>query len=281
MQPLNDSFTVAVFEQAAAWIAQRPVATNRQGLDAICDDIRAQLNRLGFGVNRHDGAGHAPVLVGRRESRPGAPWVGLAGHYDVAVVNAEELAAWDTPPFEATWRHGRWWGRGIGDNLGPLAQRLVALALAIEARAELPNLVWLIQGEEEVGSPLAHGLYPQLDLPPVAVWLEETGYFELDGTQRLLARGIDNGHGDAMLAAVRDAARASGRPVRCHDRFMNKAFGAAACPFLTHLATGTPYLAIGPNDASSRIHQSNESIPVDNVALSASQLLGALQAVVA
>lgn len=280
MQPLNDSFTVAVFEQAAAWIAQRPVATNRAGLEAVCDDVRGRLTRLGFKVVRHDDRGHAPVLVGLRESRLGAPWVGLVGHYDVETADGDDFEPWDTPPFEATCRHARWWARGMGDNLGPLAQRFVALSLAVEERSELPNLVWIIQGEEEIGSPLAHRLYPQLELPPVAVWLEETGYFERDGTQRLLARHLDTAHGDAMLTAVQDVAREGGRAVRCHDRFMNKAFGAAACPFLTHLAAGRPYLAIGPNDTASRIHRSNESIPAANVALSASQLLAALQAVV-
>ena len=54
------------------------------------------------------------------------------------------------------------------------------------------GLCWVIHGQEEVGSPYAHKLYPTVEfrssLPPIGLWLEETGYFEKDGTQRLLRR---------------------------------------------------------------------------------------------
>jgi acetylornithine deacetylase/succinyl-diaminopimelate desuccinylase-like protein len=65
-----------------------------------------------------------------------------------------DLAAWTTPPFEPTIRDGRVYARGATDDKGPL---LVAVLLAATLHAltgELPlNVRFLLEGEEEVGSP--------------------------------------------------------------------------------------------------------------------------------
>jgi acetylornithine deacetylase/succinyl-diaminopimelate desuccinylase-like protein len=146
------------------------------------------------------------------------------------------------------------------------------------ARAALPGLAWIIQGEEEIGSPWAHTLFPRLALPDISLWIEETGYFEEDGTQRVLARRIP-----PQLAPILDRvaalARAEGRDVRVLDRYLNKAFGESRCPCLTHLVRGAPYLAIGPNDTRTRIHAPDESLPLGTLALASRQFLGVLQEV--
>lgn len=108
--------------------------------------------------------------------------------------------------------------------------RLTALAGA----AQLPSLVWVLQGEEEIGSPAAHAIYPELRLPPVSLWLEETGYFELDGRQRVLVRR-PSPVTTAWVDAALELATAMQRGVELHDRYLNKAFGTHRCPFLTHL----------------------------------------------
>ncbi|HEX4417720.1 MAG TPA: M20/M25/M40 family metallo-hydrolase [Kofleriaceae bacterium] len=202
----------------------------------------------------------------------GPHWIGLAGHYDVEHGGD----GWTNDPFVPAVRAGRLYGRGTADNLGPLLLRLLAL-VSVEPSAT-PSLVWVLQGEEEVGSPAAHAIYPVLRLPPVALWLEETGYFELDGRQRVLLR-----RPSPLTRCWVDAALelAAGRGIDVHDRDLNKAFGASRCPFLKHLTGSATYLAIGPNDPRSRIHQADESLPLHNLALSADQFLASLQAAVA
>ena len=61
----------------------------------------------------------------------------------------------------------------MADNIGPFIQRL----LIIEHTPVDLGLVFVVQGEEEIGSPFADIMYPMLELPEVALWIEETGYF--------------------------------------------------------------------------------------------------------
>lgn len=280
-------------ELVSSWVAARPTASNPAGLTRVREQIRARLERLGFRVHVHGEQETAPILIALRPPERTASWVGLYAHYDVEEV-ADGAEGWSSEPFTTRVGEGRIYGRGVGDDLGPLALRLVALE---EARASgretgdepsharparepdaFPGLLWVIQGEEELGSPWAHRLFPQLALPPVALWLEETGYFESDGTQRLLARRIP-ARLRSVLAHLTEVAGHEAREVRVHDRYLNKAFGASNCPFLTHLVGETPYLAIGPNDTQTRIHGPDESLPLDTLKLSADQFMAVLNEV--
>jgi acetylornithine deacetylase/succinyl-diaminopimelate desuccinylase-like protein len=254
-------------------LAIRPVAGSDAGLRTVREAIEARLCALGFTVAHHVATGGPPIVVATRRGA-GPHWIGLSGHYDIEQGGD----GWTTDPFAPLVRAGRLYGRGTADNLGPLLLRLVALAGV--APWSTPSLVWVIQGEEEIGSPAAHAIYPMLRLPPVALWLEETGYFELDGRQRVLLRRPSS-LTRSWIETVLELGAAAGRGIDVHDRYLNKAFGANRCPFLTHLADGATYLAIGPNDPWSRIHEADESLPLHNMALSADQFVALLRAAVA
>lgn len=256
----------------AQWMSRMPTAENPAGLAAVRDDLHRRLLDLGFAVTVQGAPPAQAVLCATRPPAQGTRWVGLFAHYDVELPGAE----WTSEPFTPRLSQGRVYGRGIADNLGPLALRCLALAAARDR--PLPGLLWIIQGEEEIGSPFAHQLFPHLDLPPVSLWIEETGYFEQDGTQRLLLRHPD----PALASAVQvlsDLASADGRGQRVLDRYLNKAFGEARCPCLLHLVRGRPYVAIGPNDTRSRIHAADESLPLDTLDLSSRQFLRLLEEV--
>jgi hypothetical protein len=264
----------------AQWVTAKPTASHPAGLALVREALATRLERSGFAVRTHADGGAAPVLVAVRPPEAGASWVGLSAHYDVE----EAGDGWSSDPFTVHVTAGRAYGRGVGDNLGPLALRILALEDALRererdvggpARSPLPGLVWVIQGEEEIGSPFAHALFPRLDLPPITLWLEETGYFEEDGAQRVLARRIP-ARLASILERVESLARADGRRVRELDRYLNKAFGESRCPCLTHLVQSAPYLAIGPNDTRTRIHAANESLPLQTLSLSATQFIAVL-----
>lgn len=258
----------ALTVELAPLLERPPVATDRAGLQRAREHVEARLLALGFTLTRHALEDHPPVVVAERRG-VGPHWVGMSGHYDVEAGGA----SWTTDPFVPVCREGRLFGRGTADNLGPLLLRLAAL---VECEP-LPSLVWVLQGEEEIGSPAAHAIYPELQLPPVSLWLEETGYFELDGRQRVLLRRASSVTQRWVSAALELAVQAE-RGFELHDRYLNKAFGTHRCPFLTHLVGDTTYLAIGPNDPQSRIHETDESLPLHNLALSVDQFRAVLRA---
>ncbi len=74
------------------------------------------------------------------------------GHYDVQPP--EPLDLWESDPFGPTVRDGGLYARGVADDKADVLARIQALRLYIEEHGRLPfKLKFLIEGEEEVGSP--------------------------------------------------------------------------------------------------------------------------------
>ena len=74
------------------------------------------------------------------------------GHYDVQPP--EPLELWESDPFEPEVRDGVLFARGVADDKGDVMARIQALRLYGEEHGPLPfKLKFLIEGEEEVGSP--------------------------------------------------------------------------------------------------------------------------------
>src|SRR5579859_189039 len=100
-------------------------------------------------------AGH-PVVLGEWLGAPGAPTILVYGHYDVQPPGDE--AAWETPPFSPSVRDGRIYARGATDDKGPVLVSLKVAEAYLEQFDALPlNVRFLIEGEEEIGSPSLAG----------------------------------------------------------------------------------------------------------------------------
>ncbi len=96
-------------------------------------------------------AGH-PVVYGAWRGAEGAPTVLVYGHYDVQPEDPVEL--WDSPPFEPEVRGGKLFARGSADDKGQLYVHAKSMQAWLETTGSCPvNVVFLIEGEEEVGSP--------------------------------------------------------------------------------------------------------------------------------
>jgi hypothetical protein len=235
------------------------------GHAACVEWLQSTLKRMGFSIEVHPGEpDERPIIVARRGSRGGQGHVVLYGHYDVTAAREQ---GWTVPPEVVTERDGRWFGRGVGDDKGPLACRLAAL----EQLDHTPALTWVIQGEEETGSPHAHRMFPALlgGLRPT-IWLEETGYHDHDDrTLRLIARIMGEEVGDPqadpafsdLLLGLRCLADAWSIPTRPEVRGLNKDVATGGCPFNRNIHSGARYIALGVNDTRSRIHGVDESIP--------------------
>src|SRR4051812_32343623 len=96
-------------------------------------------------------AGH-PVVLGEWRGAEGAPTLLVYGHYDVQPP--EPLDEWKTPPFEPTVRDDRLYARGSVDDKGQVYLHLKAVEAHLKTSGSLPvNVVFCVEGEEEVGSP--------------------------------------------------------------------------------------------------------------------------------
>ena len=80
----------------------------------------------------------------------------MYGHYGVQPPDPLDL--WVSDPFEATVRDGRLYGRGAADNKGPQIVHMTALHRVLKENPDLPlRVTYLIEGEEEIGSPSFRG----------------------------------------------------------------------------------------------------------------------------
>ena len=114
--------------------------------------VAARLRSLGMSkVQILPTAGHPVVFGEYLQAGADRPTVLVYGHYDVQP--AEPLELWVSPPFEPQQRGDNLYGRGASDMKGQVVISLKAVESLVRA-GELPiNLKFLVEGEEEVGSP--------------------------------------------------------------------------------------------------------------------------------
>jgi acetylornithine deacetylase/succinyl-diaminopimelate desuccinylase-like protein len=112
--------------------------------------LARKLGDIGLDAKLHPTGGH-PIIVAKNKHRPGRRTVMIYGHYDVQPV--EPLAEWTSPPFEPVVRDGVIYARGSTDNKGQILAHVLGVADTLREKGDLPvNLIFLIEGEEEVGS---------------------------------------------------------------------------------------------------------------------------------
>ncbi len=92
-----------------------------------------------------------PVVFSSKTIDSSKPTVLVYGHYD--VMPAEPLDEWNSEPFKPEIRDGRIWGRGADDDKGQSFIHVKAIEYLLKAQELKCNVKFLIEGEEEVGSP--------------------------------------------------------------------------------------------------------------------------------
>jgi len=124
----------------------------RQDIDAAARWVAARLREAGpFTVELIDTAGH-PVVYGEWLGAPDRPTLLVYGHYDVQPV--DPLAEWPSAPFAPEIRDERIYARGVSDDKGPMFIPIKVAEAFFAADGALPvNLKFLLEGEEEIGSP--------------------------------------------------------------------------------------------------------------------------------
>ncbi|WP_339740471.1 dipeptidase [uncultured Sunxiuqinia sp.] len=92
-----------------------------------------------------------PVTYGEKIIDPAKPTVLVYGHMDVMPV--EPLDLWKSPPFEPEVRDGKIWARGADDDKGQSMMHAKAFELMVKTNTLPCNVKFMIEGEEEIGSP--------------------------------------------------------------------------------------------------------------------------------
>jgi acetylornithine deacetylase/succinyl-diaminopimelate desuccinylase-like protein len=134
-------------------LCQQPsVSAQNLGMTEAASLVEKFLKEAGFRVESFSLTNGPPVLFGELLSKRGGRTLLVYNHYDVQPVEPVEL--WTHPPFSATLRDGRVYARGASDNKGNIVSRLMAISAFLKVRGDVPcNIKWVIEGEEEIGSP--------------------------------------------------------------------------------------------------------------------------------
>jgi len=142
-------------ERLQNWIRQPAIAAENRGMDAGCDLMMRMLREAGFDdVKKVPTEGHPGVFATLDAGAPKT--VGIYFMYDVKQADPAE---WTSAPFEARLVEKPGFGkvlvgRGAVNQRGPEAMWLAALHAFRGAGRKLPvNLVFVAEGEEEIGSP--------------------------------------------------------------------------------------------------------------------------------
>jgi acetylornithine deacetylase/succinyl-diaminopimelate desuccinylase-like protein len=118
---------------------------------ACADWLIGRLSGMGLATELHETPKH-PIVIARNTHQPGRRTVLIYGHYDVQPVDPLEL--WTSDPFQPEIRDGRIWARGATDNKGQLMAHVLGVEKTLREFSELRvNLIFLFEGEEEIGSP--------------------------------------------------------------------------------------------------------------------------------
>jgi acetylornithine deacetylase/succinyl-diaminopimelate desuccinylase-like protein len=120
-------------------------------LDSCAEWLREKLSSIGLEAAVHSTPG-SPVVVAATPRDPAKRTVLIYGHYDVQPP--DPLEGWTTPPFEPRIEEGRIHARGAADNKGQILAHILGVAETLREKGSLPvNVIFLIEGEEEIGSP--------------------------------------------------------------------------------------------------------------------------------
>jgi len=178
----------------------------------MADAMAESLRKAGADkVQVHATPGH-PIVTAEKIIDPAKPTVLCYGHYDVQP--ADPLDLWNSPPFEPVIKDGNIYARGACDDKGQVYMHVKAFEAMMQHNALPCNVKFIIEGEEEVGSPnLADFIRNNVallkcdvilisdtsiianDVPSVTVGLRGLTYMEVEvtGPNRDLHSGVYGG----------------------------------------------------------------------------------------
>lgn len=173
--------------------------------------------------------GH-PVVYAEKITDASKPTVLVYGHYDVQP--ADPLNLWTSGPFEPMIKDGNIYARGSADDKGQFYMHVKALETMVQTNTLPTNIKFIIEGEEEIGSPnlgkfvaahkellkadvilISDTAMLSLDTPSIDIGVRGLSYIEVEvtGPNRDLHSGV---YGGAVANPITILAKMI---ASCHD----------------------------------------------------------------
>lgn len=131
------------------------VSTQGRNIPETAAFVKKLIESVGGKGELLDDLGGNPIVFGSFEAGKGGnkeKTLLFYNHYDVQPE--DPLDEWETEPFEPTVKDGILYCRGVSDNKANFMSRINAIAALNSTEEGLPcNIKFLVEGEEEIGSP--------------------------------------------------------------------------------------------------------------------------------
>lgn len=185
----------------------------KQEIQNAANWVADYLRKLGIEHVEVFQTGCHPIVYGDYlKNGDGKPTILVYGHYDVQP--AEPLELWESDAFEPTIRKNALYARGASDMKGQIMACLFAIESILDQGQFPINLKFIIEGEEEIGSPSISSFLKEnkkllactaalnadtgmiaADVPTIVYSLRGLAYFEIRvyGPERDLHSGVFGG----------------------------------------------------------------------------------------
>lgn len=143
-----------VFQQLLELLSIPSVSTSKtheRDIQRAADFLVKKMKELGFSKVKAYPTERHPIIFGEYLTDPEKPTILIYGHYDVQPP--DPLDQWQTAPFDPQVRNDHLYARGSSDMKGQIWATLSALQSILQTSRLPVNVKYLIEGEEEIGSP--------------------------------------------------------------------------------------------------------------------------------
>ncbi len=136
----------------ARLVRQPSVSARQEGMEECAELVEQMMRDAGLSTKILAEKEGNPVVYGEIRSDTSEKTLLFYDHYDIQPP--EPLDEWISDPYSCEIREGAIYGRGVADNKGNTVSRLKVIQAFLETVGSVPvNIKFVVEGEEEIGSP--------------------------------------------------------------------------------------------------------------------------------
>ncbi len=133
-------------------LKQPSVSAQKLGIEDCARIVKKQMEMAGIKTKILPVKNGNPVVFGEARSKSSSKTLLIYGHYDVQPP--EPLEKWVSGPFDAKLTGRKIISRGAADSKNNVTSFIKAAESFLKATGDVPlNLKFIVEGEEEIGSP--------------------------------------------------------------------------------------------------------------------------------
>ena len=124
---------------------------HKKDMMACAETVKQKLMEAGAGKAEIFSTEGHPIVYAEKTVDASKPTVLVYGHYDVQPPDPIDL--WNSGPFDPVIKDGKIFARGSCDDKGQFYMHVKALETLVKTNTLSTNIKFIIEGEEEIGSP--------------------------------------------------------------------------------------------------------------------------------